>query len=250
VRDVLSRQLDTLGVEADFVEDGKQALEALKTQQYGILFTDLHMPEMDGYELISEIRRKETESKPPGEPLRTFPVVVLTADVQMSQRQTYLSHGFDECLLKPVSLGQFRRLLMRWGLLDESDDAHTIEDEHEIAEITSEKQTGLPPAIDLKAMKAQMGSVDDSSIEMIHMFVEMTIPLIERIQTAYTHQDYHDLKEAAHSLKGGARSACCNVLGDLAAKLQNALDNHEACDELVNNIVTEFGRVRKAVKEL
>ena len=250
VRDVLKRQLNKLEVEADFVENGKQALKALESGQYGILFTDLHMPEMDGYELISEIRRKETESKSEGQALSSFPVVVLTADVQMGQRQTYLSHGFDECLLKPVSLGQFRRLLMRWGLVD---DIEVTQDEEQADTETAipEDNSGLPPAVDLEAMKAQMGSVDESTIEMLHMFVEMTEPLIERIENALKHQDFHDLKEAAHSLKGGARSACCNVLGDIAAKLQDdAEEQKDSCTSLVNEISAEFVRVREAVQNL
>ncbi|MGH6737459.1 MAG: response regulator, partial [Bradyrhizobium sp.] len=115
VRDVLQRQLDKLKVEADFVENGAQAVEALKPGQYGILFTDLHMPEMDGYALVERLRAKEEKDNTPH-----LPIIVLTADVQMSQRHTYLGYGFDECLLKPVSLGQLRRLLIRWGLLTEA----------------------------------------------------------------------------------------------------------------------------------
>ncbi|MCB9991947.1 MAG: response regulator [Rhodospirillales bacterium] len=239
VRDVLRRQLDKLGVEADFVENGKQALEALESGQYGILFTDLHMPEMDGYDVITAIRAQE----------KHFPVVVLTADVQMAQRQTYLSHGFDECLLKPVSLGQFRRLLIRWGLLEDGE----AWEQESAAEPTSRSgaEDGLPPAIDLEAMKAQMGAVDDGTIEMMHMFVDMTAPLIDKIKNAMAHDDFYELKEGAHSLKGGARSACCNVLGDIAARLQDdAEEQKDGCDALVKQIEQEFERVRQAVTML
>jgi len=68
------------------------------------------MPEIDGYQVIKEIRSMEDAET-------RFPVIVLTADVQMAQRQTYMELGFDECLLKPISLAQVRRLMMRWGLL-------------------------------------------------------------------------------------------------------------------------------------
>ncbi|HRQ60211.1 MAG TPA: response regulator, partial [Alphaproteobacteria bacterium] len=113
VRDVLARQLEKVGMEADFAVDGREALEMLKSGKYGILFTDLHMPDIDGYQVVSTIR---TEEKTSGS--TRFPVIVLTADVQMAQRETYMSHGFDECLLKPVSLGQLSRLLVHWGLID------------------------------------------------------------------------------------------------------------------------------------
>ncbi len=251
VRDVLQRQLDKLGVEADFVDNGAKAMEALDSGKYGILFTDLHMPEMDGYDVISEIRRMEVEREAMGQDKSHFPVIVLTADVQMAQRQTYLSHGFDECLLKPVSLGQFRRLLIRWGLLDDAEDDTENKEEVSITEETNDNKGSMPPAIDLNAMKEQMGAVDENSIEMMHMFVDMTGALIKRIKNAHEHDDFHELKEGAHSLKGGARSACCNVLGDIAAQLQDdAAEEKDNCGELVEQIIEEFERVRDAVKQL
>lgn len=251
VRDVLQRQLDKLGVEADFVDDGKKALKALESGKYGILFTDLHMPEMDGYDVVETIRAQEAgilATRRKDDPTPHFPVVVLTADVQMAQRQTYLSHGFDECLLKPVSLGQLRRLLIRWGLMHGDDDDGSSGDTP--APATGNDDT-LPPAIDLQSMKELMGAIDQNAIDMMHMFVDMTAPLIDRLRRARDNNDMHELHEAGHSLKGAARSASCNVLGDIAAQLQtDAEANKEDCGTLVNTIEIEFERVRAAITAL
>ncbi|MCB1531839.1 MAG: response regulator [Alphaproteobacteria bacterium] len=243
VRYVLGKQLDKLGIEADFVENGKLALEAVKTGKYGLLITDLHMPELDGYGVVDAIREEEKDDES-----KHFPVIVLTADVQMAQRDTYLSHGFDECLLKPVSMGQFKGLLIRWGLLSEAASSETT---------TKETSADAPlaqninaPAIDTEAMKAQMGAFDESTIEMLGMFYEMTAPLIENIKTAQDEGDLHNLAEHAHSLKGGARSACCNVLGDLASDLQDSAEKGENAPELVEKIIAEFARVGTELKSL
>lgn len=242
VRTILKRQLDTLGgIEVDFVNNGIEAMEALKTGKYGILFTDLHMPDMDGYMVVKTIREQEKADPSKGH----FPVVVLTADVQMAQRQTYLKEGFDECLLKPVSLGQLRHLLMRWGLMVEAID-HTPEKET----TPDQTQYGTRTAIDLDAMKAQMGAVDADTIEMMGMFVDMTKPLITRIRQSLNAKNAHDLEEAAHSLKGAARSACCMVLGEFASDLQNAAQEPINCTGLVDNIELEFARVEKETTEL
>lgn len=236
VRDVLKRQLDKLEVEAEFVENGKEALESLKTGRYGILITDLHMPEMDGYELV-EILRKNEKTK-------TFPVIVLTADVQMTQRQTYLGHGFDECLLKPVSLGQMRRLLIRWGLLEEEIQQETPGSE-------PKQPAAQAPALDIEKVKEQMGSFDEGIIKMLGLFISMTEPTIEKLRAALEAKDYHTLHEAAHSLKGGARSACCNILGDIAAQLQeDAAAQKTSCAQLVADIEKEFARAREEIRSL
>ena len=243
VRDVLKRQLAKLGVdEIDFVMNGVEALEALKTGKYGILISDLHMPEMDGYMLIKDIRGREKENPDLGH----FPVVVLTADVQMAQRQTYLKEGFDECLLKPVSLGQLRHLLVRWGMMTEEQGIAALETKTKKSAATAEKKT----AIDLEAMEAQMGGVSAETIEMVGMFCEMTEPLVARIRTAFDKNDAHDLEEAAHSLKGAARSACCAILGDIAAELQEKAKNVSACGELVKGIEAEFKRVESEAAAL
>jgi PAS domain S-box-containing protein len=252
IRDVLQRQLEKVGVAADFAVDGKEALEMLKSGKYGILFTDLHMPEVDGYQVVNTIRYDEKKSG-----AKRFPVIVLTADVQMAQRETYMSHGFDECLLKPVSLGQLRRLLMRWGLVNEEEEQDAAPAPKIAAPALEPAKTpplrfdpGLPPAIDKEAMVAQMGAFDEMAIEMLEMFVDMTAPIIHDLQIARDKKDFHDLQELAHSLKGGARSACCNVLGDIASKLQQRSEADEFAPELVDDLELEFERVKLEVAGL
>src|SRR5262249_8731324 len=58
-RDVLVRQLALLGIPADTVEDGREALEAWVPGRYAVLLADLHMPGMDGYELTRHLRAGE-----------------------------------------------------------------------------------------------------------------------------------------------------------------------------------------------
>lgn len=238
VRDVLSRQLNALGVEAAFVENGREALYAIRSGDYGILLTDLHMPEMDGYGLVKAIREDDDNLG------RHFPIIALTADVQMAQRQVYMGHGFDECLLKPVSLGQFRRLLIRWGLLVEQGA------EPETTPVAA-VAAAAGSAIDRAAMVAQMGAFDENAIEMLKMFIEMTEPLVATIHQAQAQNDVHALREAAHSLKGAARSACLNDLGEVAAQLQDAAEsNAGGYGEICAKIATEFARAKSEIEQL
>jgi len=236
VRDVLKRQLDKLGVEATFALNGKEALYAVRSGEYGILLTDLHMPELDGYAVVKAIREDDEKLG------RHFPIIALTADVQMAQRQVYMSHGFDECLLKPVSMGHFRRLLIRWGLLTESMETPVI--------LHDGGQNSALSVIDRDAMIAQMGAFDENAIEMLKMFIDMTSPLIQKIETAHQAHDTHELKESAHSLKGAARSACLNILGDLAATLQDQAEAGAISPDLVDKIKDAFHAAKKEIEKL
>jgi len=254
VQDVLKRQLKTLGVDADFVENGEQALEKLKKQEHAILFTDLHMPKMDGYATVNHIREQEAKNNIPQHD--GFPVILLTADVQLAQKQAYLKHGFNECLLKPVSLGQFRQLLIRWGILTHqtSIDAPLCDIspslKHPCAHLDVTDKN-LPPAIDEEAMITQLGNLDENVIEMMHVFIEMTEPQINKLLTTFEEQNAQNLADEAHSLKGAARSACCMVLGDLADQLQDRAEGDTYPEpDLIKQIQHEFERVKVEVRNL
>jgi len=247
VEQVLKRQLKKLGAEADFVANGKLAWDAIQSGEYGILFTDLHMPEMDGYTLVRKIREREAENGAD----RRFPVIALTADVQLAQRHAYLEHGFDECLLKPVSLGQFRHLLIRWGVLHEETGTDSGNMLDMVESETPERPVAVDDAsaIDRNEIVNLMGAFDESAVEMLGLFVEMTEPLILQIQDKVN--DPPELGELAHSLKGAARSACCTRLGDLASDLQDkAGEEDDKCRELVREIALEFERVRQDVLKI
>lgn len=245
VQDVLSRQLKSLNVDAKIVENGAEALKALEEEDFGILITDLHMPEVDGYQVVKTIREKEKKK----ESAEHFPVLCLTADVQMAQRQVYMSYGFDECLLKPVSLGQFRRLLIRWGVLQHEEEPVLAHDEDASANTRGEEKTEDMP-VDTRALKELMGGFDDSTIEMLGMFVDMTESLIKDIKKNGKDKNLDALKENAHSLKGGARSACATRLGDLASDLQDRLEDNKDPEDLPEKIVQEFDIVRDYIKAM
>ena len=109
----------------------------------------------------------------------------------------------------------------------------------------------LPPAVDIELVKKQMGSFDEGTIEMLHMFIDLTAPMIGKMQEMVDHDDYQELRNVAHSLKGSARSACCMPLGDLAAQLQDDADERkESCAMLVEQIAVEFERAADAIKSL
>jgi len=81
---------------------------------------------------------------------------------------------------------------------------------------------------------------------MLKMFVEMTEPMIKKIETTAP-DDFNALKELAHSLKGAARSACAVMLGDIAANLQIKAEEKTPSPELIREISEEFENVRNEV---
>lgn len=245
VQDILNRQLAKMGVQAKFVLNGIEALKELESGEYGILITDLHMPEMDGYSLVEHIRTNEKNEwlMQGGTDQKHFPVIVLTADVQVAQREVYLRHGFDEYLLKPVTMGKLKRLLIRWGLLDEE---NMVIDSNKLNSSTP----GYSSNIDRASIIDQLGAFDDSAIEMLGLFIDMTQPLIDKIHIALENNDINELAELGHSLKGGARSACLNKLGNLANQLQEHAEQNKPLRDIVTDISVAFHDAENEIRAL
>jgi signal transduction histidine kinase/ActR/RegA family two-component response regulator/HPt (histidine-containing phosphotransfer) domain-containing protein len=111
-RQVLLAQLAALGYAADVAEDGQQALEKWRKFRYPLLLTDLHMPNLSGYELAVSIRREAPLSEQPEQSFTR--IIAVTANALKGEEQKCLSMGMDGYLTKPVELAKLEQLLQQW----------------------------------------------------------------------------------------------------------------------------------------
>ena len=92
------------------VESGLEALETMKDSEpgtYDLIFMDLHMPLMDGYEATREIRALEG--------LRgDLPIIALTANVMAEDKKSCQAAGMDDYLSKPVDPADLAAMLEKW----------------------------------------------------------------------------------------------------------------------------------------
>jgi PAS domain S-box-containing protein len=89
--------LKRLGYETDVVNNGKEAVTAVKIKAYDLIFMDVHMPELDGLAATREIRKLNF---PRGAPV----IIALTADALQGEREICLAAGMDDYLTKPIKI--------------------------------------------------------------------------------------------------------------------------------------------------
>ncbi len=97
--------LTGLGLECAQAQCGTDALQILHDHAFDLLFTDLVMPEMDGFELCEEIRRRTS--------LRHMPIVVTSTHSDAGYVIQALQRGADDYISKPASAQTVRRVLRR-----------------------------------------------------------------------------------------------------------------------------------------
>jgi two-component system, chemotaxis family, chemotaxis protein CheY len=93
IRDVVNFTLQNEGYAVLVGNDGKDALKHLNGQEIDLVITDLHMPEMDGIELIKEIRKMDTYSR--------IPILFLTTESQNNKKMEAKDAGATGWIIKP-----------------------------------------------------------------------------------------------------------------------------------------------------
>lgn len=97
----------SLGFTLDIACDGREALDALARRRYDAVLMDCQMPVLDGYDATRELRARE------GGGPRT-PVIAMTANAVMGDRERCLAAGMDDYLTKPFTPGSLDAVLRRW----------------------------------------------------------------------------------------------------------------------------------------
>lgn len=102
---VLEQMVEVLGHQAVAVASAAQALERLQAEAFDVVLTDIHMPEIDGVEMLARLRRLPS-------PACETPVIAVTADVMTRHAQEYRRLGFAGVMAKPLILPTLERLLI------------------------------------------------------------------------------------------------------------------------------------------
>ncbi|MEW5727915.1 MAG: ATP-binding protein [Pseudomonadota bacterium] len=222
---VIRRLMERLGYAIELVSNGVEAWERMQIRDYGLLLTDCHMPEMDGYELTARVRQWEAET------LSRMPIVALTADALSGTARKCQDCGMDAFLAKPVDLelldGTIRRLLPRAVALRRRRGSNG-EPEAASGRAVQDGEADGTPVLDLTPMREIFGSVGDEARELLGLFVDSTRPLVDDLARAVADEDMEAAREAAHSCKGAANSAGCFRFGRLCAEMEQACARGDA----------------------
>lgn len=256
-RKVIIEQLRVLGYTADVARDGASALALWRKKHYDLVLSDLHMPEMDGYDFVRTVRTEENASQ------RT-PVVVLTANAMQGEGNRALACGFDDYLTKPVSLAALDVVLRHWltigteghgGRGSESADNNGARTEHSEEEhpemgggvmaataMETQRSESAPlrtsSVLDLAILSEFIGD-DDSRVQgFVVDYREAARQLREKILAAHDQGDLEAVASFAHRLKSSSRWVGAVSLGKACEHLEKAGHTGNSTD--VENSLARF----------
>jgi len=193
---VIEKQLRVLGYTAELHNNGASGFNAWKSGRYGLVLTDLHMPEMDGLTLARRIRAEENRDPS----LSRTPIIALSGNAFDEQRVVCVEAGMDDFLAKPALLKELDATLRFW--LPPS--SRPVGDEV-TPRTTSAMPVTLPAPLSHRALKESLGDDPEVLRAALAEFLAADADDVAALLAAHDADDRPTVVSHAHRIEGAAR---------------------------------------------
>ena len=231
---VALRILEKAGHNVDVANNGIEALAALKNTSFDMVFMDIQMPKMDGYEATAAIRKMAPEYS-------ELPVIAMTAHAMKGDREKCIAAGMDDYLSKPVKPKGLLEMVQRWA------GKKVIRPVVGVNHYPSDPD--LP--VNLRHFEDLTGGDKDFEREIIDLFLKDTSLHLIRLEAAIKEVDSSRIEALAHSIKGAAANMGAEKFRKLAQELElkgNACSLHDATEDFAH-LISAFGEVKRFFEE-
>ena len=250
--------LGKLGCHVDTVANGLEAIQVLETRTYDLVFMDVQMPMMDGFEATRQIRKAEGRRLKPEEKseessrkpevknqksegggqeagsqtqISSFilhpsyvphiPIVAMTAYASNADRNRCLEAGMDDYIAKPVSPHAVEEMLEKWGIKGETGNSKLGTGEAENPQVSSiEFQAST--IFDRQDLMARLMGDKALAKTIIAAFLEDTPKQMARLNEEIAQGEIGPARDLAHKIKGAAASVSGMALSAAAFEMEKA----------------------------
>jgi two-component system, sensor histidine kinase and response regulator len=242
-REVATGMLELLGYQVDSAEDGREALEISATGIYDLIIMDCQMPVMDGFTATAGIRDRERQTNGP-----RIPIIALTANAMIGDRERCLKAGMDDYLSKPFTQQQLKDIVNRWRSQADAASAHGTRGSAscEYPSLPTSTSSDTTDAVDCTAwepLRILKGpGQPDALHEIIGVYLTSSQALVDILRQPLQDQKHDAMMISAHTLKSSSATLGALRLATLANELEEACraEHFEQSKRLVALIEAEY----------
>ena len=230
-RKVALKQLDKLGYDVTVAIDGHQALDYYQNAKFDLILMDCHMPIMDGYQATAHIRKIESSQN------THIPIIAMTANAMLGDREICLNAGMDDYLSKPIIISDLHDILLKW-----------LQDVPKIDKaINWDDSIDSTKIVDMQRLRNLFGN-DKQAIDKIgYQFINSMQSMDSALKTAIKNNDVFEVQALSHQAKGAALNLGMSQLGIITGKIEHHAQNGDL--ENLNFLYQEFNQSLNEVRE-
>lgn len=220
----------------DTALNGAEALLKYRTEVYDIIFMDCQMPELDGYQATQKIRLMESET-----PFHV-PIVAMTANAMLGDREKCLNSGMDDYISKPIRATHLKSILQKLFVLNEDADVLST-----LPKKTARQETDQP--VDMNQLRLFTNGDLDEEKALVDLFMQQAMEMLGTLEKCLRDKNSEAWKSAAHRLKGSSGNFGAMKLYHLCQRAEvNHNESQEKKIEMLDAIKHEATRVDNFLK--
>lgn len=198
--------LSPVGHQLVLVENGLQAVEMYKNQEFDCILMDGNMPEMDGIEATKAIRAIEEATE------KHIPIIALTASALYSDKERFISSGMDHYLSKPIDREKLFDVLK--GIKSNK--------------IIDASKTPTSSHIKLESFKDQFRVLSKESVlSIIEAFVEESVECMDSLDKGILGSNLSEILIFAHKYKGILSTICADDFAEMMREIEELAKNND-----------------------
>jgi two-component system sensor histidine kinase/response regulator len=212
---VAQEMLTEAGLLVDVAENGRVAVDKVRTGDYDLVFMDMQMPVMDGLTATRMIRETRAPDR--------LPIVAMTANAMEQDRRRCLEAGMNDTLTKPIDPDALWAALLRWITPVQREAARPAAAPGKDVQAEWDGVAGLDAQAGLSAVRGNCKLYTS----ILRLFVQQQCEAPVRIQNALAVGDLAEAERLAHTLKSVAANIGARPVGEAAAQVEGALRNYD-----------------------
>ncbi|MHC4740402.1 MAG: ATP-binding protein [Planctomycetota bacterium] len=246
--------LERIGLEVATAQDGAEAVTKALTEDFDLIFMDIQMPGVNGYEATRELRARGL----------TTPIIALTANAMRGDEEKCIEAGCDEYMSKPTDVKKLLRLIRKYLSCGDREMRKKVDMTREEVDELGKLCTDVPerdgestaPTVSRKNDRViewaeLIDRIVDENIarEVVPLCVEDNRERLEMLDIAVKTSNAEEVKLYAHAIKGSAANIGAERLSEVAARLEAMAFEGDLSQSqsLLQEIATEFGRLESFV---
>ncbi|MBF0462115.1 MAG: response regulator [Magnetococcales bacterium] len=212
--------LESNGLVVTVVNNGREAVEAVRREAFDIAFLDIQMPEMNGFEATAALRQ---------DPLgRELPVLAMTAHAMAGDREKSLAAGMNDHITKPIDPDQLFEMLVKW--IPARERTRPERQPEQTVDAAAELPEQLP-GLDLAAGLRRVGGNRPLFGRLLREFQRDYRTVMDRVRRALAQGEREEARRMLHTFKGVAASLGAGELSLAAQELETVLQAGRLAEE-------------------
>ncbi len=239
------KHLSNAGYKVQLAENGKQAWNLFQNNQFSLIFMDIQMPEMDGYDATLLIRKHEEENN-----FHKTPIIAMTAHAFKGYKEKCLAIGMDDYITKPLRKKELIRIADKWAFEQKIIENITPKTKFKIPEII--QVSDRLPSLNIQEALEEFDNDKEFLSELLNEFVIYVENQIIILRQAIVDNDFEIIKKEAHSIKGGAANIMAKQLSKIAKDLEEIgkVEDLTYAEEILDKLEEEYISIKKIAQNI